>query len=204
MFLGHPIPPIPTRDSDHVPPFPPWTATHFTVSPLIPDCTGNIIARLQSASNRLSSLPLLWFCPPPLFGPGGAGVYVTCSKCNTSYSQSFSTGPIASSFTVETFALKRGLDWCTSHLMTCKFQLVLFLTDSQSALSILSSAPPISCLSPSGMFGPSPPPSPTTPPCASNGSPVTRVSPVIKMRIYLPKQVPLGPQTQSHALTTQS
>ena len=48
---------------------------------------------------------------------------------------------IASSFTAETFALKQGLDWCTSHLMTCKFQSVPFLTDSQSALSILSSAP---------------------------------------------------------------
>ena len=42
-----------------------------------------------------------------LFGPGGAGVYVTCSKCNTSYSLSFSTGPIASSFTAETFSLKQ-------------------------------------------------------------------------------------------------
>ena len=68
-------------------------------------------------------------------------MYVTCSKCNTSNSLSFSTGPIASSFTAETFALKQGLDWCTSHLMTYKFQSVLFLTDSQSALSILSSAP---------------------------------------------------------------
>ena len=78
---------------------------------------------------------------PSLFGPGGAGVYVTCSKCNTSNSMSFSTGPIASSFTAETFALKQGLDWCTSHLTTCKFQSVLFLTDSQLTLSILSSAP---------------------------------------------------------------
>ena len=68
---------------------------------------------------------------PSLFG---AGVYVTCFKCNTSNSLSFSTGPIASSFTAETFALKQGLDWCTSHLLTCKFQSVLFLTDSQSAL----------------------------------------------------------------------
>ena len=68
-------------------------------------------------------------------------MYVTCSKCNTSYSLSFSTGPIASSFTAETFALKQGLAWCTSRLMTCKFQSVLFLTYSQSALSILSSAP---------------------------------------------------------------
>ena len=78
---------------------------------------------------------------PSLFGPSGAGVYVTCSKCNTSNSLSFSTGPIASSFTAKTFALKQGLDWCTSHLMTCKFQSVLFLTNSQSTLSILSSAP---------------------------------------------------------------
>ena len=51
---------------------------------------------------------------PSLFGPGGAGVYVTCSKCNTSDSLSFSTGSIASSFTAETFALKQGLVWCTS------------------------------------------------------------------------------------------
>ena len=132
--------------------------------------------------------------------------YVTCSKCNTSYSLSFSTGPIASGFTAETFVLKQGLDWSrpTSHLMTCKFQSVLFLTDSLSALSILSAASLISCLSPSGMFGPSPPPSPTTPPCASNGSPVTLVSPVIKMWIYLPKLVPPCPLTQSHALSLQS
>ena len=129
-----------------MPPFPPWTATHFTVSHFIPDCTGNSTARLQSASSRLSSLPpsniQVWTdeSVPSLFGLGGAGVYVTCSKCNTSNFLSFSTGPIASSFTAETFALKQGLDWCTSHLMTCKFQSVLFQTDSQSALSILSSA----------------------------------------------------------------
>ena len=65
-------------------------------------------------------------------------MYATCSKCNTSNSLSFF---ISFSFTAETFALKQGLEWCTSHLMTCKFQSVLFLTDSQSALSILSSAP---------------------------------------------------------------
>ena len=53
----------------------------------------------------------------------------------------FSTGPIASSFLAETFAQKQGLNWCTNYLMTSKFQSVLFLTDSQLALSILSSAP---------------------------------------------------------------
>ena len=128
--------PSPRETLSMYPLFPPWTATHFTVSPFIPDCTGNSTARLQSAFSRLSSLPpfdiQVWTdgSVPSLFGPGGTGVYVTCSKCNTSYSLSFSTGPIASSFTAETFDLKQGLDWCTSHLMTCKFQSVLFLTDS--------------------------------------------------------------------------
>ena len=128
------------------PPFTPWIATHFTVSPFIPNYTDNSPARLQSASNRLSSLPpsdiQVWTdgSVPPFFGPGGAGVYVTCSKCHTSNSLSFSTGSITSSFTAETFALKQGLDWCANYLMTCEVQSVLFLTDSQSALSILSSA----------------------------------------------------------------
>ena len=129
------------------PPFPHGLQPTSPFPPFIPDCTGNSIARLQTASSRLSSLPpsdiQVWTdsSVPSIFGPGGAGVYVTCSKCNTSSSLSSSTGPIASSFIAETFALKQGLDWCTSHLMTCKFQSVLFLTDSQSALSILSSAP---------------------------------------------------------------
>ena len=129
------------------PPFLPWTATHFTVSPFIPNRTGTSTVRLQSTLSRPSSLPhsdiQVWTdgFVLSLFGPGGAGVYVTCSKCNTSNSLSFSTGPIASCFTTETFALKQGLDWCTSHLLTCKFLSVLLLTDSQSALSILSSAP---------------------------------------------------------------
>ena len=139
--------PSPRESLITCPPFPPWSTTHFTVSPFIPDCTGSSTARLQIASNRLSSLPpsdiqvLTDGSVPSLFGPGGAGVYATCSKCNTSHSLSFSSGPIASSFTAETFALKQGLVWCTSHLTTCNFQSVLFLTDSQSALSILSSAP---------------------------------------------------------------
>ena len=114
--------------------------------PIHPHCIGNSTARLQSASvyppsPLLTSEYGLMDLYPPFFGPGGAGVYVTGSKCHTSNSLPFSTGSIASSFTAETFGLKQGLDWCTNHLMTCKFQSVLFLTDSQSALTILSSAP---------------------------------------------------------------
>ena len=125
------------------PPFPPWTATHFTVSLFIPDCTGNSTARLQSASNRLSSvLPSdiqVWTdgSVPSLFGPGGAGML---QMPHIQFPVLFFWS-IASSFTAETFSLKQGLDWCTNPLLTCKFQSDLFLTDSQSALSILSSAP---------------------------------------------------------------
>ena len=191
------------------PPFPPWSTTHFTVSPFIPDCTGNSTARLQSASSRLSSLPpsdiQVWTdgSVPSLFGPGGAGVYATCSKCNTSNSLPFSSCPIASSFTAETFALKQDLVWCTSHLMICKFQSVLFLTDSQSSLSILSSAP--SYLLPESLWNVW-----SLASSLSNNTtlslqwvPDTQVSPEMKKRIYLPKLVPPCPLTRSHALSSQ-
>ena len=161
LLFGHTITPIPTWNSDHVPPFSPM------------DCNLLHCFPIQATVQPDSSLLQIDYPPslhqsvqvwtdgsvPSLFGPGGAGVYVTCSKCHTSNSRSFSTGPIASSFTAETFGLKQGLDWCTNHLMTCKFQSVLFLTDSQSFHQL----PLISCLSPSGLFGLSPPPSPTTP-----------------------------------------
>ena len=62
-------------------PFPPWSTTHFSVSPFIPDCSGNSTSRLQIASSGLSSLPpsdvqvLTDGSVPFLFGPGGAGMY---------------------------------------------------------------------------------------------------------------------------------
>ena len=54
---GRPFGRTPRETLIMYPPFPLWTATHFTVSPFIPDCTGNSTARLQSASNKLSSHP---------------------------------------------------------------------------------------------------------------------------------------------------
>ena len=134
------------------PPFPPWTATHFTVSPLHSRLHRQQFSQTPVCFKQTVSLPpsniQVWTdgSVPSIFGPGGAGVYATLSKCHTSNSLSFSIGPIASSFTAETFALKQSLDWCTNHLMTSKFQSVLFLTDFQLALSILLSAP--SCLLP--------------------------------------------------------
>jgi len=56
-------------------------------------------------------------------------------------SLSYSAGPISSSFSAESLALVHGLEWCHSDLKTCSFQLVLFLTESQSALSLHSTAP---------------------------------------------------------------
>ena len=47
--------PSPCETLNMCPSFPPWAATHFTVSPFILDCTGNSTARLQSASSRLFS-----------------------------------------------------------------------------------------------------------------------------------------------------
>ena len=51
--------PSPRESLITCPPFPPWSTTHFTVSPFIPDCSGSSTARLQIASSRLSSLPTL-------------------------------------------------------------------------------------------------------------------------------------------------
>ena len=51
--------PSPRESLISCPPFPPWSTTHFTVSPFIPDCTGSSTARLQIASRRLFPSPRL-------------------------------------------------------------------------------------------------------------------------------------------------
>jgi len=53
---------------------------------------------------------------------------------------SYSVGPFSSSFSAESLALINGLKWCHSHLKTCHFQSTLLLTDSHSALALLSTA----------------------------------------------------------------
>ena len=190
LFFGHSIPLIPTRDSDHVPPFSPMDCNPLHRFPL-----HSRLHRLQYSPTpvcfKQTILPPFWypsmdwwFCLLPFWTRWCWCMYVTCSKCNTSNSLSFSTGPIASSFTAKSFAFKQGLNWCTSHFLTSKFQSVLFLTDSQSALQSFHQPPIISSVSPFGMFGFSPPSSPTTPPCAFNGFLVTLISPVMKKRIY--------------------
>ena len=86
--------------------------------------------------------------------------------------------------------------------MTCKFQSVLFLTDSQSALCIFSSAP--SYLLPESLWY-------VLVPCLlpleqyqfelPMGSRTRRSSPEMKKRIYLPKLVPLCPLMRSQAVS---
>jgi len=54
---------------------------------------------------------------------------------------SYSTDPIFSSFSVEFLTLLHGLEWCHSHFNTFHFQSALFLTDSLSAIALLSTVP---------------------------------------------------------------
>jgi len=82
-----------------------------------------------------------WLC---LFSFGlckGAGSHVVCGKCSCSSSLSYSAGSVSSSFSAEPTALVHGLELCHSHLKSCHFQSALFVTDSQLALTLLSSAP---------------------------------------------------------------
>jgi len=78
--------------------------------------------------------------PSPL-GTEGAGIHSVCGRCSSSSSPSYSAGPVSSSFSAESSALGHGLEWCHSHVKSCHFQSALFLTDSQSAFTLLSSAP---------------------------------------------------------------
>jgi len=80
------------------------------------------------------------FVPSPL-GAGGAGIHAVCARYSSFSSLSNSAGPISSSFSAESFALVHGLEWCHYHLKSCHFQSALFLTDSQSASTLLSKAP---------------------------------------------------------------
>jgi len=60
-------------------------------------------------------------------------------RCSSS-SLTYSAGLVSSSFSAESLALVHGLEWCYSHLNSCHFQSALFLTDFQSALTLLSTA----------------------------------------------------------------
>ena len=131
------------------PPFPPWNPPTLTVNTSIPHCSKATPQqeRYDLAVQHIQSLEhtgvTLWTdgSVPSLFGQGGAGVFMQCSKCSTSHSISSPAGPISSSFTAEISALLIGLDWCVAHSSQCPFSSLLVLSDSKSALTTLSSRP---------------------------------------------------------------
>jgi len=80
-----------------------------------------------------------WLCLLS-FEPGGAGIHAVSERCSSSSSLSYSAGPVSSSFLAESSALLHSLEWCHSP-KSGHFQSALFLMDSQSALTLLSSTP---------------------------------------------------------------
>ena len=151
--LDHPLTPSPCspRESFSLcPPFPPWDPPSFSVSLSLPiPCyrSDPPLIRARLASSFLSSLPpsdlTIWTDGSVIgrHGPGGSGVFIECSSCCMSSSLSFSAGAVCSSFVAEALAIHHALSWTLSHHSSCSFTSVRLLSDSQSALSSLSSSP---------------------------------------------------------------
>jgi len=130
-----------------VPTYSPLDSPNFPVTTVIEGCSRSNPGRSDTAADFLQSLPItdvvVWTdgsVPSPLCA-GGAGFHAACGRCSSSSSLSYTAGLVSSSFSAESSALVHGLERCHSHLKSCHFQSALFLTDSQSALTLLSSAP---------------------------------------------------------------
>jgi len=115
---------------------------NFTVTTFIEGCSRSHPGRSDAAADFLR-LPVsdvvVWTddSVPSLLGAGGP---VSTWPAEDAYSP-LHCGPFSSRFPAESLALVRGLEWCHFHLNICHFQSILFLTDSQSALALLSTAP---------------------------------------------------------------
>jgi len=125
----------------------PLRPPNFTVITFIEGCSRSDPGRSDVAADFLRSIPttdvVVWTdgsVPSPLVAEG-ADVQATCKRCLSSSSLFYEAGLIFSSFSAEFLALVHGLEWCHSHLKTCHFQSALFLTYSQSALALISTAP---------------------------------------------------------------
>jgi len=75
------------------------------------------------------------------FDPGRSDIAADFLRCSSSSSLSYLAGLVSSSFPAESSALVHGLEWCHFHLKSCHFWSALFLMDSHSATTLLSSAP---------------------------------------------------------------
>ena len=78
---------------------------------------------------------------PNGLGRGGAGAHIHCNLCSSTVSLSYTTGASASSFTAETHAINRALDWCLSHQSLCSYKSLLLFSDSKSVLMTLADPP---------------------------------------------------------------
>ena len=132
------------------PPFPPWDPPSFSVYLSLPlPChrSDPLVVRSGLANSFLSSLSpcdlTIWTdgSVPRAFGPGGSGIFIECSSCQSSFSLSFSAGAVCSSFVSEVVAIHHALSWTLSHLSSCSFSSVRLLSDSLSSLTTLSSSP---------------------------------------------------------------
>jgi len=105
-----------------------WTPPNFTVTTFIEGYSCFDPDRSNTAAKFLRSLPttdvVVW--------TDGSAPLLWVPKVQIS---------ILSAEDVHLSALVNGLEWCHSHLKSCHFQSALFLTNSQSALTLLSSAP---------------------------------------------------------------
>jgi len=111
---------------------------NFIVTTFIEGCSRSDPGRSDTEANFLRSLPtidVVW--TDGSVPSGGAGIHAVCGRCSSSSSLSYSAGPVSSSFSAESSALIYDLEWCHSHLKSCHFQSALFLTDLQSALTLL-------------------------------------------------------------------
>jgi len=140
--------PGPQRETYLVPASTPsWTPPNFTVTTFIEGYSHSDPGRSDTAGDFLRSHPttdvVVWTDGSVSFplGAGGASIHAVCRRCSSSSSLSYSAGLVSSSFSAKSSALAHGLEWCYSHLKSCHFQSALFLTDCQSAFTILSSAP---------------------------------------------------------------
>ena len=107
------------------PPFSPSNLLSFTVKatlsfPMLQ--LRSTLYRQGAALAHLDSIPpydlVLWTdsSVPFPFDNGGSGVLANCSLCGTEATLFFSAGPVCSSFSAETCAIKQALCWSRQHL----------------------------------------------------------------------------------------
>jgi len=89
----------------------------------------NFLRRLSASDEVIRTNGSVLF----LLGAEDAGVQAACRRCSSSFSPSYSAGPISSWSSLKSLALVHGQEWCHSHLQTCHFQSALALLSTTLA-----------------------------------------------------------------------